>query len=100
MSRLYLPRSLYDLSACDFTYDFLDIVGDRGQRRMIHKGIVRFLALAFVGVLSQYRMIIIYLQCFFFVCLFVFRFNVPVNNCSVMAGRSQRFLGLTSTVGS
>ena len=34
------------------------------------------------------------------VCLFVLRFNVPVNNFSVMSGRSQRFLGLTSTVGS
>ena len=33
-------------------------------------------------------------------CLFVLRFNVPVNNFSVMSGRSQRFLGLTSTVGS
>ena len=32
--------------------------------------------------------------------LFVLRFNVPVNNFSVMSGRSQRFLGLTSTVGS
>ena len=35
-----------------------------------------------------------------FVCLFVLRLNVPVNNFSVMSGRSQRFLGLTSTVGS
>ena len=35
-----------------------------------------------------------------FVCLFVLRFNVPVNIFSVMSGRSQRFLGLTSTVGS
>ena len=34
------------------------------------------------------------------VCLFVLRLNVPVNNFSVMSGRSQRFLGLTSTVGS
>ena len=33
-------------------------------------------------------------------CLFVLRLNVPVNNFSVMSGRSQRFLGLTSTVGS
>ena len=32
--------------------------------------------------------------------LFVLRLNVPVNNFSVMSGRSQRFLGLTSTVGS
>ena len=32
-------------------------------------------------------------------CLFVLRLNVPVNNFSVMSGRSQRFLGLTSTVG-
>ena len=29
---------------------------------------------------------------------FVLRLNVPVNNFSVMSGRSQRFLGLTSTV--
>ena len=29
-------------------------------------------------------------------CLFVLRLNVPVNNFSVMSGRSQRFLGLTS----
>ena len=28
-----------------------------------------------------------------FVCLFVLRLNVPVNNFSVMSGRSQRFLG-------
>ena len=32
--------------------------------------------------------------------MIVLRFNVPVNNFSVMSGRSQRFLGLTSTVGS
>ena len=32
--------------------------------------------------------------------VFVLRLNVPVNNFSVMSGRSQRFLGLTSTVGS
>ena len=31
-------------------------------------------------------------------CLFVLRLNVPVNNNSVMSRRSQRFLGLTSTV--
>ena len=30
--------------------------------------------------------------------LFVLRLNVPVNNFSVMSGRSQLFLGLTSTV--
>ena len=35
-----------------------------------------------------------------FICLFVFRLNIPVNNFSVMWGRSQCFLGLTSTVGS
>ena len=29
-----------------------------------------------------------------YVCLFVLRFNVPVNNFSVMSGRSHRFLGL------
>ena len=34
-----------------------------------------------------------------FVCLFVLRLNVPVNNFSVMSGWSQCFLGLTSTVG-
>ena len=38
--------------------------------------------------------------CIYIVCLFVLRLNVPVNNFSVMSGRSQRFLGLTSTVGS
>ena len=27
------------------------------------------------------------------VCLFVLKFNVPVNNFSVMSGRSHRFLG-------
>ena len=32
--RLHLPRSSYDFSVCDFLYDFLDIVGDRGLRRM------------------------------------------------------------------
>ena len=31
--------------------------------------------------------------------LFVLRLNVPVNNFSVMLGRSQHFLGLTGTVG-
>ena len=31
--RLHLPRSSYDFSVCDFLYDFLDIVGDRGLRR-------------------------------------------------------------------
>ena len=35
-----------------------------------------------------------------FLVLFVLRLNVPVNNFSVMSGRSQRFLGLTSIVGS
>ena len=30
----------------------------------------------------------------------VLRLNVPVNNFSIMSGRSQLFLGLTSTVGS
>ena len=35
-----------------------------------------------------------------YVCLFVLRLNVPVNNFSVMSGQSQLFLGLTSTVGS
>ena len=32
-------------------------------------------------------------------CLFVLRFNVPVNNFSVMSGQSHRFLGITSTFG-
>ena len=32
--RLHLPRSSYDFSVCEFLYDFLDIVGDRGQRRL------------------------------------------------------------------
>ena len=31
-------------------------------------------------------------------CSFVLRLNVPVNNFSVMSGRSKCFLGLTSTV--
>ena len=35
-----------------------------------------------------------------YINLFVLRLNVLVNNFSVMSGRSQRFLGLTSTVGS
>ena len=39
-------------------------------------------------------------ETFFNICLFVLRLNVPVNNFSVMSGRSQRLLGLTSTVGS
>ena len=34
------------------------------------------------------------------ICLFELRLNIPVNNFSVMSGRSQNFLGLTSTVGS
>ena len=32
--RLHLPRSSYDFSVCDFPYDSLDIVGDRGLRRL------------------------------------------------------------------
>ena len=32
-------------------------------------------------------------------CLFVLRFNVPVNNFSVMSGRSHYFMGITSTFG-
>ena len=32
--RLHLPRSSYDFSVCDFLYDFVDIVEDRGLRRM------------------------------------------------------------------
>ena len=34
-----------------------------------------------------------HLHVFYFVCLFVLRLNVPVNNFSVMSGRSHRFLG-------
>ena len=34
------------------------------------------------------------------ILLFVLRLNVPLNNFSVMSGRSQHFLGSTSTVGS
>ena len=30
-------------------------------------------------------------------CLFVLMLNVPVNNFSVILGRSHRFLGITST---
>ena len=33
----------------------------------------------------------------FEVCIVLFRLNVPVNNFSVMSGRSHRFLGITST---
>ena len=33
-SRLHLPRSSYDFLVCDFPYDFLDIAGDRGLRRL------------------------------------------------------------------
>ena len=32
-----------------------------------------------------------------FVCLFGLRLYVPVNNISVMSGRSHRFLGITNT---
>ena len=44
----------------------------------------------------------IYLICmrrelYAFVCLFGLRLYVPVNNFSVMSGRSHRFLGITST---
>ena len=34
-----------------------------------------------------------------FGCFCLFVFNVPVNNFSVMSGRIQRFLGITSTFG-
>ena len=33
----------------------------------------------------------------FFFCLFWVRLYVPVNNFSVMSGRNQHFLGITST---
>ena len=36
----------------------------------------------------------------FIFCLFVLRLNVPVNNFSVMSGRSKCFMGLISTVSS
>ena len=32
-------------------------------------------------------------------CLFVLRHNVPVNNYSVLSGRSHRFLGISRTFG-
>ena len=32
-----------------------------------------------------------------FLVLFVLMLNIPVNNFSVMSGRSHRFLGITST---
>ena len=32
-------------------------------------------------------------QYMYLVCLFVLRLNIPVNNVSVMSGRSHRFLG-------
>ena len=32
-TRLHLPRSLYNFSVCDFSYDSLDIVDDNGLRR-------------------------------------------------------------------
>ena len=34
-----------------------------------------------------------------FVCLFVLRLNIPVNNFSVMSGWSHLFLDVTSTLG-
>ena len=37
-------------------------------------------------------------SCFGISGLFVLRLSVPVNNFSVMSGRSHSFLGLTSTV--
>ena len=33
------------------------------------------------------------------ICLYVLRFNVPVNNFSIMSGWSHRSLGITSTFG-
>ena len=44
------------------------------------------------GSATTYRIVT---ECRF--CLFVLWFNVPVNNFSVMSGRSHRFLGITST---
>ena len=35
----------------------------------------------------------------FFWCFFGLMLNVPINNFSVMLGRSHRFLGITSTPG-
>ena len=65
---------------------------------------VTFSVIYFVGIVSKIRLIeIIEYKKVCFVnlnCLFVLRLNIPVNNFSVMSGRSQRFsLGLTSTVG-
>ena len=35
--------------------------------------------------------------CFHLVCMFELRLYIPVNNFSVMSGRSHRFLGIAST---
>ena len=43
--------------------------------------------------LSKFLHYITITQFFENVCLFVLRLNVPVNNFSVMSGRSHRFLG-------
>ena len=49
------------------------------------------LSLVIKPVLSQYKMT----DC----CLFVLRFNIPVNNFSVMSGQSHCLLVITSTLG-
>ena len=59
MPRLHFPRSSYDFSGCDFPYYFLDIIVNHGLATTkvfaVHMGIVRFLALVFVDLLSWNR---------------------------------------------
>ena len=60
---LHLPRSSYDFSVFGFPYDFLEIVGESGLRRMclqfIRASYDFLICLSFVDVLIQKRKAIV-----------------------------------------
>ena len=69
--------------------------GNRDTSQNI-KHLIVLLFMSKGGNFKNYRFTCFFERCTV-VCLFVLRLNVPVNNFSVMSGRSRRFLGLTST---
>ena len=62
---------------------------------LIYAADVKPLSCQFFFFLNYFALIMVVIH-----ILFVLSLNVPVNNFSVMSRWSQRFLGLTSTVGS
>ena len=71
-----------DASSCLLSFRLGEIIG------LIHALEKRFYQ---YKTQLRYKFGSVYKRCF--VCLFVLRLNVPVNNFSVMSGRSHRFLG-------